>query len=78
MLSKIFKKNIPFSEFAHVGDFSTYTLEDLKAQIKEMDIKEEINGSLIFVQFTDKYTKIVISYNLSGQFNKIESQEYDF
>jgi hypothetical protein len=53
-------------------------LEALKAQIKQMDIEEEQKGSLIFVHFSNPSTKIVLSYHLSGQFHKIESQEYDF
>ena len=78
MLSKIFQKEILFSEFADLGQIKAYSLEALKAQIKQMDIKEEQKGSLIFVQFSNASTKIVISYHLSGQFHKIESQEYDF
>lgn len=78
MLPKIFKNEIPFSEFANLGEIKAYSLDELKAQIKQMDIKEELKGSLIFVYFSNASTKIVISYHLSGQFNKIESQEYDF
>lgn len=41
-----------------------------------MEIKEEKKDALIYVSFTDANTKIVLSFHLNGQFNKIESQEY--
>jgi hypothetical protein len=41
-----------------------------------MEIKEEKIGSLVLVTFTEPVTKIVLSFHLNGQFNKIESQEY--
>jgi hypothetical protein len=77
MLSKLFKKNIPFSEFGDLGNLHTYTLDRLKSQIKRMEIKEEKKDALIYVSFTEPFTKIVLSFHLNGAFNKIESQEYD-
>lgn len=76
MLSKIFKKNIPFSEFGDFGNLNTYTLDSLKSKIKRMEIKEEKKDALIYVSFTDANTKIVLSFHLNGEFNKIEFQEY--
>jgi hypothetical protein len=76
MLSKIFKKNIPFCEFGDLGNLNTYTLDSLKSKIKRMEIKEEKKDALIYVSFTDANTKIVLSFHLNGAFNKIESQEY--
>jgi hypothetical protein len=77
MLLKLFKKNIPFSEFGDLGNLHTYTLDSLKSQIKRMEIKEEKIGSLVLVTFTEPFKKIVLSFHLNGEFNKIESQEYD-
>ena len=77
MLSKIFKKNIPFSEFGDFGNLNTYTLDSLKSKIKRMEIKEEKKDALIYVSITDANTKIVLSFHLNGEFNKLESQEYD-
>ena len=76
MLSKIFKKNIPFSEFSDLDNLNNYSLDSLKSKIKRMEIKEEKIGSLVLVTFTEPVTKIVLSFHLNGQFNKIESQEY--
>ncbi len=76
MLLKIFKKNIPFSEFGDLDNLNTYTLDSLKSKIKRMEIKEEKKDALIYVSITDANTKIVLSFHLNGQFNKIESQEY--
>jgi hypothetical protein len=76
MLSKIFKKNIPFSEFGDLDNLNNYTLDSLKSKIKRMEIKEEKKDALNYVSFTDANTKIVLSFHLNGQFNKIESQEY--
>lgn len=77
MLLKLFKKNIPFSEFGDLGNLNDYTLDSLKSQIKRMEIKEEKIGSLVLVTFTEPFKKIVLSFHLNGEFNKIESQEYD-
>jgi len=77
MLLKLFKKNIPFSEFGDLGNLNDYTLDSLKSQIKRMEIKEEKKDALIYVSFTEPFTKIVVSFHLNGEFSKIESQEYD-
>lgn len=76
MLLKLFKKEIKYSEFAHIGNLHTYTLDSLKSRIKRMEIREEQIGSLIHVTFTEPHTTIVLSFHLNGQFNKIESQQY--
>jgi hypothetical protein len=76
MLLKIFKKNIPFCEFGDLGNLNHYTLESLKSKIKRMEIKEEKKDALIYVSFTEPFTKIVLSFHLNGAFNKIESQKY--
>ncbi len=76
MFFNIFKKEIKYSEFANIGNLNAYTLDSLKSQIERMEIQEEQIGSLIHVTFTEPFTKIVLSFHLNGQFNKIESQEY--
>ncbi len=76
MLLKLYKKELKYSEFAYLGNLHTYTLDRLKSQIKRMEIKEEKKDALIYVSFTEPFIKIVLSFHLNGEFNKIESQEY--
>jgi hypothetical protein len=76
MFFKVFKKELKYSEFAHIGNLNAYTLDSLKSQIERMEIQEEQIGSLIHVMFTEPQTTIVLSFHLNGEFNKIESQKY--
>jgi hypothetical protein len=76
MLLNLFKNTYKYSEFAYLGNLENYTLDSIKLHVKKMQIKEQQIGSLIYLQFTDPYTKIVLSYHLDGQFNKIESQKF--
>ena len=66
-----------FYEFANLGDLRQYTLSQIKSAVKKMQFIEYSENGYLYIDFSAKYTKISIEYNLDESFNKIVYQEHE-
>ena len=65
-----------FSEFAHLGDLSRFTLNEIKPLIKKCKREEKKEGDINYVTWYNASYSIEIEYDLDGKFIRINSEEW--
>lgn len=60
-----------YLDLENLGPISSYSLTDLKKSIRSLESYQFVSDNSIIINFYDKYTTLVVQFDLRGNFKKV-------